>query len=88
MTGAGRGLGRAIAERFVSEGARVAIVDIDADSAVEAAANLGEHAVSHGADIADQASVERGFSAAIDWLGVSRSVSSPTPGRLPVRARR
>ena len=36
ITGAGRGIGRAIAECFVHEGARVAVADIDASTAVHA----------------------------------------------------
>ena len=42
VTGAGSGLGRAVAERFVREGARVAIAELDGARALEAAAALGE----------------------------------------------
>ena len=41
ITGAGRGIGLAIAHRFVSAGARVAIADIDEDGARSAAQELG-----------------------------------------------
>lgn len=41
ITGAAQGLGYAIAERFVSEGARVVLGDVDADAAAAAAARLG-----------------------------------------------
>ena len=37
VTGGGRGLGRAVAERLVREGARVAVADIDGDLASETA---------------------------------------------------
>ena len=38
ITGAGRGIGRAIAERYAREGARVAVADLDSATAEEAAA--------------------------------------------------
>jgi 2-hydroxycyclohexanecarboxyl-CoA dehydrogenase len=40
ITGAGRGMGQAMAERLAAEGARVAVTDIDGDSAVAAAKAL------------------------------------------------
>ena len=42
VTGGAQGLGRAIAERFVAEGARVVIADIDLDAATACAAELGD----------------------------------------------
>lgn len=42
VTGGAQGLGRAIAERFVAEGARVVIGDVDLDAAQAAAVALGE----------------------------------------------
>jgi len=69
VTGAGRGLGRAIAARFAEEGADVAVVDIDEDSASEVAGTLSGRALGVGADIADRASVERAFSSVTEQLG-------------------
>jgi len=42
VTGGAQGLGRAIAERFVAEGARVVIADIDLDAAAACAFELGD----------------------------------------------
>lgn len=42
ITGGARGIGRACAERFLSEGAQVAIADVDADQLAKTAAELGE----------------------------------------------
>src|SRR5207245_11088103 len=58
VTGAARGIGLAIASRFVTEGARVALVDID--KGVEGAAKrLGEGALGLVADVTATADVER-----------------------------
>lgn len=42
ITGAARGIGRATAERFVREGARVVIADLNADGAAETASALNQ----------------------------------------------
>ncbi|HEX3359812.1 MAG TPA: SDR family NAD(P)-dependent oxidoreductase, partial [Solirubrobacterales bacterium] len=41
VTGSARGIGRATAELFVAEGAKVLINDLDADVARQAASELG-----------------------------------------------
>lgn len=61
VTGAGAGIGRAVAERFAREGARVIIADRDADAAASVAADIGDAARAAVVDIADEASVEAAF---------------------------
>jgi len=60
VTGAGSGIGRAVAERFAREGARVAFTDRDLDAARDAAAAYPE-AIAVALDISDEASVEAAF---------------------------
>ena len=69
ITGAGAGIGRAVAERFAAEGARVIIADRDAAAAAAVAASIGGWARPATIDISDEASVEAGFadSVAAGW---------------------
>jgi 3-oxoacyl-[acyl-carrier protein] reductase len=69
VTGAARGIGRAIAERLAAEGARVMIADIDQPAAAEAAAAIGERAVAQPLDVTDPASWETAIGRARDDWG-------------------
>src|SRR4051794_40499803 len=62
VTGAARGIGRAVARRLTEDGCRVAIVDID--GAEEAARDLGAFGLS--ADVADEGAVERAVRQAVE----------------------
>ncbi len=64
ITGAARGLGRAIAQRFVDEGAQVIINDLNIAPAQATADSLGGQAVA--GDVADSASVARMFEQVAD----------------------
>lgn len=58
ITGAARGIGRAFAEAYLGEGARVAIADIDNARARQTAAELGEGAIAVALDVTSQDSIE------------------------------
>jgi NAD(P)-dependent dehydrogenase (short-subunit alcohol dehydrogenase family) len=69
VTGAGSGIGRAIAERFGSVGANVVVNDVDATKALEVAENiasLGGSAMAIRADVSDGSDVADMFAAVID----------------------
>ncbi|PNU19035.1 beta-ketoacyl-ACP reductase [Geothermobacter hydrogeniphilus] len=62
ITGAGRGIGAAIARRFAAEGARLALVDVNAEQLQSFAAELeagGCQVLPISADITDKARVEQ-----------------------------
>jgi rhamnulose-1-phosphate aldolase/alcohol dehydrogenase len=65
VTGGASGIGRAIAERMVDEGACVVIADLDVERAEKVAADLGaEYALAVALDVADEAAVDAAFTAA------------------------
>jgi D-sorbitol dehydrogenase (acceptor) len=69
ITGAARGIGLAFAERYLSEGARVVLADIDLDAVQAAAAGLGKGAFARQLDVTDQASIDACVSGAVADLG-------------------
>src|SRR5256885_6887463 len=61
ITGAGSGIGRATALRFVAEGATVVVNDLDEDRAAETVAEIrdkGGRAEAHPGDVTDSAAVD------------------------------
>lgn len=69
ITGAGRGIGRAIAERFAREGARVAVADIDPNAARATATEIGSGALGLAMDVSSKAAVCAGIDRVLDEFG-------------------
>lgn len=69
VTGAARGIGRAIAERLVAEGAHVAVCDVDTEGCRRVAGELGERAAAVPADLALPEEAEAAVRAALDRWG-------------------
>ena len=69
VTGAGRGIGLAISERLLADGARVVMLDRDAPAVEGAAKRLGDNARAIVADVTRTADVDGAVQAAHDWHG-------------------
>lgn len=69
ITGAARGIGLAFAKAYVTEGARVAIADIDIARARTAAAELGDAAMAVEMDVTEQASIDSAVAQVADRFG-------------------
>jgi NAD(P)-dependent dehydrogenase (short-subunit alcohol dehydrogenase family) len=71
VTGAAGGIGRAICARYIEEGAKVAAVDIHAQSVADALmeASAGEHGLAIVCDITDPASVKQAIARTVEKFG-------------------
>lgn len=69
ITGSARGIGRAFAQAYIREGARVAIADINLTRAQETAAQLGDHAIAVALDVTKQDSIDLAVSETISAFG-------------------
>ena len=72
VTGAGRGMGRAISLQLAEEGANIAVSDIDASTAEDtsvAVKQLGRESIVLPADMANLADIDRMFQQAKDTFG-------------------
>jgi len=66
ITGAGSGIGAAIAHRFAQQGAQIAVLEIDAAAGAAIAAELqaaGTEAIAASCDVTDDGQVKRAFAA-------------------------
>jgi len=81
ITGSAGGIGLAVAQRFIADGAKVAIADIRLDAANETAATLTKmgpgEAIGIEMDVTDEAAVNAGVQVVVDtWGGVDVLVSN------------
>ena len=77
ITGASAGIGRAAAGKFAAEGARVALIDVDAASLEAVAGDLGESALPLVADVRDEEAVAGAIAHAAEaWDGLDVVVAN------------
>lgn len=80
ITGAGRGIGRAIAEAYGREGAKVAVADLTLDSAGETVAAIeaaGGTALAIAMDVTDEQAVEAGVQQVVaTWGGLDIALAN------------
>ncbi|WP_421989913.1 SDR family NAD(P)-dependent oxidoreductase [Roseococcus sp.] len=69
VTGAGRGIGLATAKRFLAEGWRVALLDIDLDTLTRTVGDLGGETLALHCDVADAAEVRAAIGRAAAHFG-------------------
>ncbi|ABQ24467.1 SDR family oxidoreductase [Geotalea uraniireducens] len=87
VTGGAQGIGKGIAFRFVADGMRVAIADIDAEAVEETARELGPSASGYVVDVADESAVSEllrsiggsygRLDALITSAGIATAVAAP-----------
>jgi NAD(P)-dependent dehydrogenase (short-subunit alcohol dehydrogenase family) len=81
ITGAGAGIGRAIALRMSGEGARVVIADLDEESSREVAAELEGDSLVHQTDVTREGEVEALVRRAVEeWGGLDVMVNNAGVG--------
>ena len=69
ITGAARGIGRGFAEKYLEEGATVAIADINIDAAEATATQLGKGAYAVPLDVTDQLSIDAALAQVVAKMG-------------------
>jgi NAD(P)-dependent dehydrogenase (short-subunit alcohol dehydrogenase family) len=77
VTGAGSGIGRAIALRFAAEGARVVISDVDGEAAARVAAEAGGETLVRKTDVTSTSEVEALVQTSLEeWGGLDVMVNN------------
>ena len=79
ITGGAGGIGAAMAERYVAEGAKVAIADVKLADAEKTAAAFGDKAFAVTIDVTKIASIEAALDAVVASVGAASTFWSTTP---------
>lgn len=69
ITGSARGIGKAFAETYVREGAKVVIADINIDAATNTASEIGDAAIAVHLDVTQQDSIDTAIAETVAQLG-------------------
>jgi NAD(P)-dependent dehydrogenase (short-subunit alcohol dehydrogenase family) len=69
ITGAGAGIGRAMAQRFAAEGARVVVSDINDEAAKTVATDICNGAITNHCDTSDESQVKAAIDATVGAFG-------------------
>lgn len=85
VTGAAQGIGKAVAMRFVAEGARVALIDVDEATLGRAVEAIGNRASAIMADVGDEQAVASAVSAVLERLGGLDILVNNAAARSPKR---
>ena len=83
ITGGGTGIGRATAILFASEGARVAIAEIDTVAGEETAHLAGNGTIALRTDVTDEASVQSAVRTAVQQFGALHIMHNNAGGSTP-----
>lgn len=74
VTGGAQGIGRAVAERVLTQGGQVAVWDNDTTALASTVADLGAKCFPVSVDISDLQSVENAMEATLDWSGQTHAL--------------
>jgi NAD(P)-dependent dehydrogenase (short-subunit alcohol dehydrogenase family) len=69
VTGGASGIGEAIVRRLLAEGAKVAVLDLNAELLNDKAADFGPQFLGVGGDVTDEASIERFLTQCVERFG-------------------